>query len=360
MKRFSSLNENCQNNPRVCVTSDCNPGNSMALGVTNHYTPIENILLNVKNLFCGMLGIVASIAEDGVSIKLHSTRFRDKKDVENALNSVLYNSQSLYSYITQQGLNVCKCISVGQYCVVYFSPGDMQSIANAPEEEIKKQINKELDCLNNVPCTEMLEFNISESEMYTLFESEDDTELANVRKENIQKIITAKDKIKAAKELGIIVAQSMSLPTDFYFSGVKSADGDESIALRWKYIKRRPHGKSSEITKSLLNIFGIGDNAIWVGDFDKDSMFKLPDDVKKLIENILDILDAEKTSDPCVYKITEVEESKKDKAEKDKEEKDKKAEEDDKVEDDASRGDDSDKTEEDKKDKKDEKDDLFA
>ena len=37
MKKFSTLVEHC-------LTSDVNPGNSVDLGVTNHLTPINNIL----------------------------------------------------------------------------------------------------------------------------------------------------------------------------------------------------------------------------------------------------------------------------------------------------------------------------
>ena len=67
MKKFSTLVEHC-------LTSDVNPGNSVDLGVTNHLTPINNILTNVRNLYSDV-DIVAAVAEDGVSIKVHSSRF---------------------------------------------------------------------------------------------------------------------------------------------------------------------------------------------------------------------------------------------------------------------------------------------
>ena len=60
-----------------------------------------------------------------------------------------------------------------------------------------------------------------------------------------------------------------------------------------------------------MNIFGTGDYAVWVGDFDKNANFQITDEVKKLIESILDFLGAEKTSDSCVYKIKEEKEDKK-------------------------------------------------
>lgn len=354
MKKFSMLNE------AVCVTADKNLGNKLDLGVTNHYTPVENIVTNVKNLFCAMLGIVASIGEDGVSVKLHSSQFVSEKNVYDRLYNVMYNSQSLYSYITQQGLSVVKLVQVGQYYVVYFCPADIKT-ATAADDEAVAQLAK--SCSGCAPCTEMLQMDIEESELSTITEGneDDEDELEKLRAKQVNELIVIKDKVKAAKQFGALIAAQMTLPTEFYFCGVKSKDGDESIALRWRYTKRRPHGKSTEVTRTLINIFGVGDEAVWVQDFDKNSYFELPDEVKKLIENILEFLDAEKTSDPCIYKIAE-DDKKKDEDKKKKDEEDKKAkdEEDDKTEDDKSRGDDSDDLldTDDKKD--DNKDDLLG
>lgn len=335
MKKYSTFNE------ALCATADKNPGNSLSCGISNHYTPVENIVTNIKNLFCAMLGVVAAVGEDGVSVKLHSTQFTSEKNVYDRLYNIMYNSQSLYSYITQQGLTACKLVNVGQYFVVYFSPVDLAN-ATAANDAAAKELAK--CCDGCAPCSEMLDMNIEEAELSTINESndEDEEELEKIRAKEVTTVLKMKDKVKAAKELGIMVSQQISLPSEYYFSGVKSKDGDESIALRWKYIKRRPHGKSTELTKSLLNIFGVGKEAVWVGDFDKDSMFELPEEVKKLIENILEFIGAEKTSDPCVYKIDSEDEKKEEKDKKEKEEKEKKAEEDDKTEDDKSRGDDSD------------------
>lgn len=336
MKRFSMLTESA-------ITADVNPGNSLNLGVTNHYTPVENIVTNVKNLFCAMLGIVAAVGEDGVSVKLHSSQFVSEKTVYDRLYNVMYNSQSLYSYISQQGLSVVKLVQVGQYYVVYFCPEDIKT-ATAADDEAAKQLAKSCGGCCDAPCSEMLQMNIDEAELSTITEGgdEDEEELDKIRAKEVATILDMKDKVKAAKELGIIISQQISLPSEFYFCGVKAKDGDESIALRWRYIKRRPHGKSTEVTRSLINIFGTGKEAVWVQDYDKDAMFELPEEVKKLIENILEFIGAEKTSDSCVYKIDSEDEKKEEKDKKDKEEKDKKSEEDDKTEDDKSRGDDSD------------------
>ena len=55
MKRFSKLNESC-------VTSDVNQGNALSLGVSNHYTPVQNIVTNIRNLFSMIIPVVASVA----------------------------------------------------------------------------------------------------------------------------------------------------------------------------------------------------------------------------------------------------------------------------------------------------------
>jgi hypothetical protein len=332
MKVFSKFTKNI---------NESNTNN--VLGVTNHLTPVENILTNVKNLFCAMLGVVACIGEDGVSIKLHSSQFVSEKAVYDRLYQIMYNSQSLYSYITSQGLCKVNLINLGQYFVVYFSPNDMKN-ATAADDEAAKQLAK--SCSNEcVPCKEMLDYNIDEAELSFIYENDEEEEINDIRNKQITDIIDLKDKVKAAKLFAAYVATQMSLPIEYYFTGVKSKDGDESIALRWKYIKRRPHNKSAEITKSLINIFGSGKEAVWVGDYDKDSLFQLPDDVNKLIENILELIGAEKTSDPCIFSIDN-EDLKKEKDEnkkkKEEEEKQNKSDEDDKVEDDKSRGDDSD------------------
>ena len=104
-----------------------------------------------------------------------------------------------------------------------------------------------------------------------------------------------------------------------------------------------------------MHIFGKGDEGIWVQDFAKDSIVELPEEVKKLIESVLDMLEAKETDDPAIFKLDgkrkerkEDEEDKdKDKDDKDSdkdEDKDKKKDNDkpEEDEDDSSRGDDSD------------------
>ena len=79
MKRFSQFNKDIN---EACVTSDANPGNSLNTGVMNHYTPIENILVNVRNIYGSRLSVVASVAEDGFSLKLNKKRIAKNKIIK--------------------------------------------------------------------------------------------------------------------------------------------------------------------------------------------------------------------------------------------------------------------------------------
>ena len=331
MKRFSDFNKAMTGKlvGESCVTSDVNPGNALSTtGVTNHYTPVQNILTNVKNLYACRMSIAASLAEDGFSIKLNSSKFVSEDEIRRMLYTPLDRTTiPLAQYIISQGLDNMKMIKVGDFYVVYFSPKDIKAAEpglEAPQAE--------------APVKEMLDYNIEEAEITTITEDEDDEELEDLTKKELSKLIDEKDKVKAAKQFMQIVSQQMELPREYYFAGVKDKDGKESIALRWRYTKRRPHKKTAEVTRSLINIYGNSKDGVWVGDFDDKAYFKLPDEVKKLIENILELLGAEKTDDECVYSLDAKKEDKKDDKKEDKKD-DKKDDEED-VEDDKSRDED--------------------
>ena len=332
MKRFSDFNKAMTGKlvDESCVTSDVNPGNALSTtGVTNHYTPVQNILTNVKNLYACRMSIAASLAEDGFSIKLNSSKFVSEDEIRRMLYTPLDRTTiPLAQYIMSQGLDSMKMIKVGDFYVVYFSPKDIKAAEpglEAPQAE--------------APVKEMLDYNIEEAEITTITEDEDDEELEDLTKKELGKLIDEKDKVKAAKQFMQIVSQQMELPREYYFAGVKDKDGKESIALRWRYTKRRPHKKTAEVTRSLINIYGNDKDGVWVGDFDEKSYFQLPDEVKKLIENILELLGAEKTDDECVYSLDSKKEDKKDDKKEDKKEDTKKDNEED-VEDDKSRDED--------------------
>jgi len=337
MKRFSNyVNEGC-------VTADVNQGNAYSnTGVTNHLTPVGNIVAQIRNIFSPLTGVVASVAEDGFSVKLNSSKFVSQEEVNKILyDTAIMKGTTLAGYIQQQGLTVMKMINVGQYFVVYFCPNDIKGAGKTDEVPA------------NMPCKEMQELDIEETEMYSLIkESDDDEEIKDITREKISELVASKDKVKAAKQLELLLTQELELPREYYFAGVKSKDGDESIALRWKYTKNRPHNKTSENVRSILNIYDMTGEGIWVQDFDKDSMVTLPDEVDKLIHTVLDFLGAEETDNPAVWSLEDSEPGKK----KDQEDEDKNKEtskvgdkdlkdnkvSDDDDEDDSSRGDDSD------------------
>lgn len=293
-----------------CCTADVNPGNG--LGVTNHLTPVQNIVTNLKNLFCTM-PVVFSVAEDGFSIKMNSSEFTSEQKINDILYQPVYQNQSIYTYVCSQGLNSVRPVNLGMFWVVYMSPTDI--VAADPLKE-------------PVACQESLD----DIDILVTESSDDEEEITDINKKKLKEVLQDKDKVKAAKQLSILISQEISLPNEYYFAGVRNkGDNEESIALRWKYIKRRPKGLSTEVTHTLMNIFGTGNEAVWVGDFDKNAKFELPKETKKLIDSILEFIGAEKTSDPCVFSITD---------DKDKKKEDKKEEDDN--EDDKSRGDDSD------------------
>ena len=311
------------------INEGIQPGNQLnKTGVTNHYTPIQNILTNVKNLFCLLLGVVAEVGEDNVSIKLSSSQFISKQKTEELLWRAMYNdvftygTSSLYGYITAQGLPVVTFINLGGYYVVYFSPNDIKTA----EDPNKMALNTMPEAAN--------ESMLDEFEIGT-FIKEDDSE-EEMKSETVSKVLElldGPDKVKAAKQLELLVSKEIQLPREYYFSAIKFKSGEEAIALRWKYTKKMPFGKAEgdgeykettvENTRSLMHIFGKGEKAIWVQDFDEDSLVELPEEVKKLIQSILDILEAGETDNPAVFSLTgERKERKDDKGNEDKNDED--------------------------------------
>ena len=336
MRNFTQLFESAK-------TTDKQPGNDLQnTGVTNHYTPIENVLTNIKNLFCSRLGVVASIGEDNVSIKLQSTKFVDEQSINAVLYEQLDRFTNLASYIMQQGLDKMTKINLGMYYVVYFSPSDVKTAKDPQTMEPNAIL---------VP-KEVKESVLDEFEFTTIIKEDDEEEeIKNVTLEKVLELVDSKDKVKAAKQLELLVAQEVELPREFYFAGIKFKNGEEAIALRWKYTKKLPTGQSTESVRSIMHIFGKGDKAIWVQDFDKESIVQLPEEVKKLIESILDMLEADKTDDPAIFKLTGERKEREDNKDKDKEDKDEDSKDEDSKdknsnndddEDDDSRGDNSD------------------
>ncbi len=337
MKIFSQyINEKCD-------TADINQGNALSnTGVSNHLTPIGNIVTNVKNLFATRLSVVASVAEDGVSIKLNSSYFTDPKEI----NKILYNYEimrgtCLATYIMSQGLDLIKTINLGQFYVVYFCPSDIKTAMPAVEPEPA-----------NLPCKEMLDYNLDEAEMIMLKEDAEE-ELADITKEKLSEILKMTDKVKAAKQLELLVMQEIDMPREYYFAGVKDKQGNESIALRWKFTRSGGKGQTVEITKSLINIYDDGENGVWVSDFAEDALVELPEEVKKLIETVLEFIGANEANSKGTYTIGGERKSKDDDKSDDKDE-DKADDKDDDKSDDNKDSDDKDEDKDD--DKSDDKD----
>ena len=322
MKRFTEHIKEAAN--------EVKPGNQLlTTGVTNHYTPIENILTNVKNLFCSILGIVASVGEDNVSIKLSSSQFISKQKVEELLWRSLYNdvftygSSSLQGYIVSQGLPKVTMINLGGYIVVYFSPIDIKTAEDPALMAFKNQCP--CPCEANECLYDEFEFNSinegDDSSDDNKDNKDDDTDNKDVQNQDIdgskhkeeqkpneisvEDILNNEDIVKAAKQLEILISQSINLPREYYCTAVKFKNDDEAIALRWKYEKKLPTGKSTENIRTLIHIFvGEGeDKKIWVQDYAKDSIVELPKEVKTLIDNILNFLKAKKTDDPAVFTL---------------------------------------------------------
>ena len=293
MKRFSQLRKINEH----CISDDCQPGNALSsTGVTNHYTPIENIMLNVKNLFAVHLGVVVAIGEDGVSLKLSSSKFTDKDAINKVLYEYgIYRDQTLASYIIAQGLDTIKIVDLGRDNVVYFVPSDIKTTNMGKPDEPAETAAK--------ACTEQLLMNIEEAELYTINE-DDDEEIEDTTLKQLLELIDGKDKVKGAKQLEILVSQQMQLPREYYFAGVKDANGDESIALRWRYTSKRANNMSSTVTYSLINIYNTKEEGIWVAPFAEDSILKLPDEVQKLVDNILkDVLHAKQSKNKAVWTV---------------------------------------------------------
>lgn len=306
MKKFSNFYESF---------TEKNDGNGINKSVTNHYTPIQNILTNINNLFCSRLGIVATESEDSYSIKLTSSKFKSEKAIDELLymplySDVNYQQSTLGAYIQLQGLTKITKINLGGYWVVYFSPTDIKAAENPANKEANVAAYQcDPSCCDCCCPAEMKESLLDEFE-YTvqiLNESEDEVELEDEQLKEILDLLNDGNKIKAAKALDEYVAKVIDLPDEYYFAGVKFKDGEEAIALRWKYTKKLPHNMTVDTVRSLMHIF-VSDkedepNTIWVQDFDKDSIVKLPKEVDTMIHNILDLFSAEKTDDPAVFNI---------------------------------------------------------
>lgn len=262
---------------------DSNPGNSLdCLGVSNHYTPINNILIAIRNLLCCRLGVIAEPGEDEVSIKLHSSKFTD----ENSINAILYDKidrfTSLDSYIRMQGLTKRTIVDLGSYKVVYYSPEDIKQAENP---ELMAQVPD----VDIEPTTESLK-----AIKAILEEQEDDYTTDWVD------ILSNEDKNVAAALFYEKIKNKVDLPENYYVKATKDANDNKCVAIRKKYEFRKPFGEKIEKVKSLINIYSP-DN-IWVSGY--QDCITLSDTDSRIIEKVLNLINAQKTDDCCKFTLT--------------------------------------------------------
>lgn len=261
---------------------DSNPGNSLdCLGVTNHYTPINNIIVAIRNLICCRLGVIAEPGEDGVSIKLHSSKFTDEESINALLYDKLDRFTSLDSYIRMQGLTKRTIVDLGAYKVVYYSP-----------EDIKQAENPEI--MAQVPDTDIEPTTEGLKNIKAILEEHEDKSV------NWVEIFDNEDKTVAAALFQDKIKDKVELPENYYVKATKDTNDNVCIAVRKKYYFRKPFDEQIEKIKSIINIYS-SDN-IWVSGYQDCIILSEVD--KDLIENILDIIDAKETDDKCKFTLS--------------------------------------------------------
>lgn len=261
---------------------DSNPGNSLdCLGVSNHYTPINNILIAIRNLICCRLGIIAEPGEDEVSIKLHSSKFTD----EESINAILYDKidrfTSLDSYIRMQGLTKRTIVDLGSYKVVYYSPEDIKQAENP---EVMAQV-PDVDIEPTTECLETIK---------TILEEQQDND-----KVDWIEILGDEDKNVAAALFFDKIKNKVDLPENYYVKATKDTNDNKCVAIRKKYEFRKPFDEKIEKVKSIINIYSPEN--IWVSGY--QDCITLSDVDSKIIEKVLDIINAQKTDDKCKFTL---------------------------------------------------------
>lgn len=262
---------------------DSNPGNSLdCLGVSNHYTPINNILIAIRNLICYRLGIIAEPGEDEVSIKLHSSRFTDEESINAMLYDKIDRFTSLDSYIRMQGLTKRTIVDLGSYKVVYYSPEDIKQAENP---ELMAQV-PDMDIEPTTECLENIKTILEE-------EQQDNDKVDWVD------ILGNEDKNVAAALFLDKIKNKIDLPENYYIKATKDANDNKCVAIRKKYEFRKPFDEKIEKVKSIINIYAP-DN-IWVSGY--QDCITLSDIDSDIIEKVLNIINAQKTDDKCIFTL---------------------------------------------------------
>lgn len=287
---------------------------NQTLGVTNHLTPVKNIISNINNLFASQLSIVAFPGADNVSLIIKSSFFYDEETTRSQIYQKVWNDRtSLFDYVSQQGLPVVKIFQLGTEWICMFCPSDMPQFGYSDDSSIEK-------CPSNIKCEmkEQIPFGEVEYNSFVYEDGEDgdndnmnglknygfgDQEIESIQKKDLRTILGSKDKVKAAKAFAAILSKNMRMPENYYIKAVRDEDGNESVALRYRYEKRKPFGKTAMLTKTLVNIYGLDDNGIWVDGADDPN--GLPEEMKGVIDDMLGFIGVRRTGDACCFTISE-------------------------------------------------------
>lgn len=294
MKTLSMIKESFDNQPL---------GNKV--GVTNHLTPVDNIVTNVRNFFSSQLSMVVTKAEDNFSLKCTSSLWHSEEDVRNAIYTNVWNDRtSLFSYVSMQGLSCIKIVPVGEEYFLYFCPSDIkQSYGYNCTCD-----NESCESLPKIACHEQKQLHLGDVEYNQFGEIKEDAwqpdqEIEDTTKKDIRQLLASNDKVKAAKAFAEILKQNMRMPENYYITAVRDEDGNESVALRYKHDVRKPFGKTATVTKTLVNIYGLGDNGIWVNDADNPN--GMDQELKGVIDDMLGFIGVRRTGDACCFTIAE-------------------------------------------------------
>ena len=286
------------------------PGN-LNNGVMNHYIPIQNIVINVRNLFASWWGLVVEPGEDNQTLKIYNSQFTSEEAVWKILSYKPDGRTSLLQYMNMQGLPNVRMVNIGCVYVVYFYATDIAGQEDPATFASSPDCLQDPTCTNDIANTEACECEITNLDNF-ITESNDDNEqqplyysgevdLEDPLYRTIREVVDMKDKVRACGQWIKIMGDHVVLPDGYYWKAVKDRDGIESIALRKKFMKRRAFDKEMECVKSLMNIYNSDDNGIWVDAFEnKDA---LPKEERELLDNVLSYIQAQPSADPCVFGV---------------------------------------------------------
>lgn len=286
------------------IVAKAKVGARQPIGLSNHYTPVENIITNVKNLYASRLGFTVE-KFGNYGIVLRSNLFLTDSDVYSILYADLYQpgTSSVCDYIYNQGLTKMQVLQEGDYKIVTFEPTDIAEPAKVPAEAETKEANTFEEAKKEY---EVVKQYLLKEDQYGNIQMQNtigDQEIDILQKNDLRQLLGGDDKVKAAKAFATAVSQNMKLPENYYIKAVRDEDGNESVALRYRYEKRRPFGKTQTITKTLMNIYGLGDDGIWVDGYDDKA--SVPEEMRGIIDGMLNFIGVRRTGDNCSFTIAQ-------------------------------------------------------